>query len=362
MTRSVAARFGILAAIVVAGLTYLYFDVLQYHLVSQPYPVTVAMPRAGGLYQGGYVAYRGVDVGRVDSLAIDGDHVDTRLSIDPGVRIPRDSTVTVHDLSALGEEYVDFVPRRPGAPYLRPGSHLTITSGAEPIEAATLLNDATRFASSIDTGQINRLLATVDRAVAGTGSSLHQVLAASRSLVAALQQVQPQTATDIVAGNQLLQTGLSTNPDVETYAANLAQLTAQLQQSNPAIEALFTNGQAATGQLQALIAADSGSIEGLTTNGERVTSAFGGNAPAVQALLSIFPRFANDAGSLYYDGALHGDFVLNPGFPICTYGSAPLPLPTAPASPVSTATTCPASTSAPDLQQRGAANAPEPQP
>ena len=360
MTRAVAARLGILAAIVVAGLAYLYFDVLQYHLVAQPYTVTVAMPRAGGLYQGGYVAYRGVDVGRVVSFAIDGDHVDTRLSIDPGVRIPRDCTVTVHDLSALGEEYVDFVPRRAGAPYLRSGSHLAITSAAEPIDAATLLGDATRFASSVDTGQVDSLLATVDQAVAGTGSSLHQVLTASRTLVAALQQVQPQTATDIVGGNVLLQTGLSTNSDLQTYAANLAQLTARLQQSNPDIEALFANGQAATGQLQALISADSGPIERLTTTGDSATSVLSGNIPAVQALLSIFPRFANDAGSLYYDGALHGDFVLNPGFPVCTYGSAPLPLPTAPASPVSTDATCP--TSAPDLLQRGAANAPGPQP
>ncbi len=357
MTRAVAVRLGLLAAIVVAGLAYLYFDVLQYHVVSQPYQVTVAAPRAGGLYPGGYVAYRGVDVGRVLALHIDGTHVDAQLSIDPGVRIPVDSSVAVHDLSALGEEYVDFVPRRAGGPYLHDGSRLSMAAANLPIDASTLLANATSFASNVDTGQLNTLLVTLQQALAGAGPALHQVLAAGSTLVGALEQVQPQTAQDITSGNTLLDTAEATNADLQTSAGSLAELTAQLRQSDPAIESLFTNGQSATAQLQSLLAADSGPLEALVEQSDSLSGVFSANVPAVQALLAALPAFADKAGSLYYNGGLNGGFVLNPGYPVCSYSTTPLVLPTAPATPVTFAHTC--TVSSPELEQRGAAEAPQ---
>lgn len=358
MNRRITARIGLLAAIVVAGLYYTWFDVLQYRVGSQPYDLTVAMPRAGGLYPGGFVTYRGVDIGRITSIGLSRTGVAVRLAINPGVRIPRDSSVTVHDLSALGEEYVDFVPRSQQPPYLTSKSRISIDPAGEPIQVSQLLSDATRFSDSIDTGQVSTLLTTATQALSGSGPALHQVLVSSQSIFADLQQVQPQTVADIQGGNALLRTGQVTNPDLHTYADQLAQLSQQVKSSNPDIEALFANGQAATAQLQGLLKADSAPLARLTTLGQDLTSITASNLPAVQALLVALPTFANDAGSLYYNGTVNGQFFLNPGYlPICTYSSAPLPLPTAPAPPADLSATC--HTTAPNLLQRGAANAPE---
>ena len=358
MNRLIAVRLGLLAAIVIAGLYYTWFDVLQYRMGTQPYDLTVAMPRAGGLYPGGFVTYRGVDIGRISALDLTAGGVQARLAINPGVRIPGDSAVSIHDLSALGEEYLDFVPRSDRPPYLSSHSRISVASGAEPVQVSQLLSDASRFSNSIDTYQVSTLLTTATQALSRSGPALQQVLTASRGIFADLQQVQPQTVADIVGGQTLLRTGQATNPDIRSYAGQLAQLSQQVKASTPDIQALFTNGAAGTAQLQALLSADSGPLTRLTGLGQSLTAVTAGNQPAVQALLVALPTFANDAGSLYYNGTVNGQFFLNPGYlPICTYSSAPLPLPTAPPPPADLSATC--HTTAPNLLQRGAANAPE---
>lgn len=358
MNRRIAVRLGLLLAIASSGLLYVWFPVLEYRVGTQPYDLTLAMPRGGGLYAGGFVAYRGVDIGRISSLGLSAGGVDAHLAINPGVKIPRDANVSIHDLSALGEEYVDFVPKTNRGPYLEPGSLVAIPPSVEPIEVPQLLSDASRFSTSIDTNQVSALLATATQALSGSGPALQQVLTASQSLFADLQQAQPQTVADIQGGNVLLQTGQATNPDLQVYAKQLAELSQQIRASTPDIDALFANGQVATDQLQSLLTADSGPLNRLASLGQSLTSVTADNLPAVQALLVSLPTFANDAGSLYYNGTVNGQFFLNPGYlPICTYSNTALPIPTAPASPVDLTSTC--HTAAPNLLQRGAANAPE---
>lgn len=358
MNPRIIVRLGLLVAIVIAGLAYIWFYVLQYRVGSQPYDINATLPRAGGLYPGGFVTYRGVDIGRVTSLRLTATGVEARLAINPGVRIPKDSSVTVHDLSALGEEYVDFVPRTDRPPYLNANDKVPVAAADEPIQVPQLLSDASRFSNSIDTNQVSTLLTTASQALSGSGPALHQILVASQSLFADLQQVQPQTVSDIQGGNALLRTGQTTNPDLHTYADQLAQLSQQVKSSNPDIQALFANGQAGTSQLQALLSADSAPLARLTTLGQDLTSITASNLPALQALLVALPTFANDAGSLYYNGTVNGQFFLNPGYlPICTYTDTPLPLPTAAVPPADLSATC--HTTAPNLLQRGAANAPE---
>ena len=68
-----------LAVVIVVGVYYIVFDVMQYHVTSQPFAVTVLMPSAGGLYSGADVTYRGVQVGTVTALDLDPGNVAVKL-------------------------------------------------------------------------------------------------------------------------------------------------------------------------------------------------------------------------------------------------------------------------------------------
>ena len=71
MNSNLLPRMIALAVVIVVGVYYIGFDVMQYRITSQPFPVTVLMPSAGGLYSGADVTYRGVQVGTVTALDLD---------------------------------------------------------------------------------------------------------------------------------------------------------------------------------------------------------------------------------------------------------------------------------------------------
>src|SRR5690625_7995847 len=75
------------------------------------YTVTVQLPQAGGLYPGGNVTYRGVEVGRVHAVRLSDSAVEAVLQLDSDVRIPADLSAQVHSVSAVGEQYVELLPK-----------------------------------------------------------------------------------------------------------------------------------------------------------------------------------------------------------------------------------------------------------
>ena len=75
------------------------------------YTVTVELPQAAGLYGSGNVTYRGVEVGRVESVRLTDTGVEAVLSLKSGIDIPSDLEAEVHSQSAIGEQYVLLLPR-----------------------------------------------------------------------------------------------------------------------------------------------------------------------------------------------------------------------------------------------------------
>ena len=110
MSQKFLPRMIALAVVIVVGVYYIVFNIMQYHITSQPFPVTVVMPTAGGLYTGADVTYRGVQVGTVTALDLQPGNVAVKLAIQAGQQIPDNGPVRVKELSALGEQYLDLQP------------------------------------------------------------------------------------------------------------------------------------------------------------------------------------------------------------------------------------------------------------
>ena len=85
------------------------------------YTVTMELPQTGGLYATGNVTYRGTEVGRVQSVHLTDTGVAAVLSLKSGIDIPSDVKAEVHSQSAIGEQYVDLLPRSDTAPPLKNG-------------------------------------------------------------------------------------------------------------------------------------------------------------------------------------------------------------------------------------------------
>ncbi|MBO0727901.1 MAG: MCE family protein [Acidimicrobiaceae bacterium] len=357
MKRSLWARLIALAVVVGLGVYYIAFDVLQYRIGAQPVPVTVMMPSAGGLYVGADVTYRGVNVGRVSSLDVKPTGVAVKLGINPGAHIPDNGLAYVHQLSSLGEQYLDFVPSRPSTHYIHSGTVVPASRVVLPIPIGTSLVDLGSLLRSVNQQDLQTVESFLTSAFVGTGPDLRQIIVTGQQLFQALVAAQPETVNLVVDGNTDLKTLQATDGDFGTFAHELNLLTGQLKASNSDLQALINNGAAASQQLDPFLASNNASITSLIANLGTDAGVSGQFQPAVQAMFQVLPIVANDLASVSSSSGVRGEITFNTSSPVCPYiPGAQMPGPTQRVANATLTNGC--SSSAPGMLERGANNAP----
>ena len=119
------AIFAVIAvgAVALMGLHFLKLPAKMFGVGR--YTVSIQLPETGGLYGTGNVTYRGVEVGRVQSVHLTDTGVEAQLSLKSGIDIPSDLNAEVHSQSAIGEQYVELTPTSDAStPTLRDGSRI----------------------------------------------------------------------------------------------------------------------------------------------------------------------------------------------------------------------------------------------
>ena len=353
MNRKLLPRMIALLLVIVIGVYYIVFDVLQVRATSQPFTVTVVMPTAGGLYTGADVTYRGVQVGKVSALDLSTRDVTVKLDINPGERIPDNGDVRVKELSALGEQYLDFQPVSSAGPILRSGTVISANRVVLPVQIGTALVDLGTLLKSINPNDLHTVESFLASAFIGTGPGLRSIIVSGQKLFDALVAAQPETVNLVVDGHTDLKTLEATDGDLATFTAGLASLTGQLRNSNSDIQALIDNGHAAEQQLNPFLATNNASITGVIANLAIDAQVSNQYNPEVRAIFELLPIVSNDLAAVVSGGQVHGVLDINTADTVCPYilGSQ-MPLPTQKVTSAPLNNNC--SSSAPDLLQRGA--------
>ncbi len=103
--------------------------------VGAGYTLYASFDNIAGLNVGAPVRLAGVQVGRVDSEAVDPKTylAKVQMTIRRGIELPKDSSATVSSESLLGGQYLAIDPGADEA-MLRPGQSITITQGSVSLE------------------------------------------------------------------------------------------------------------------------------------------------------------------------------------------------------------------------------------
>ena len=362
MSTRLLPRMIALALVIVVGVYYIGVDVLRYRIGAQRFTVTALMPEGGGLYQGADVTYRGVDVGNVTSLTPNATGVVVKVAINHGAKIPNSGLAKVKELSALGEQYLDFQPTGAGGPYLKAGTVIPASRVVLPTPIGTTLIDVGSFLDSVNQQDLQTVENFIFTAFVGTGPSLHNIVVTGQQLFEALVAAQPETVNLIVDGDKDLTTLQATDGDLQTFSTGLAELTGELKDSDQSLQGLINNGAAVSNAgdpfFASYEAATAGAIQSLSTD----SAASDKYQPAVQALFQFLPVVAGDLASTATTGsngqtAISGEIGFNFGGPVCSYiPGAEMPGPTQPVASAPLDNFC--GTRAPNLLQRGSYNSP----
>lgn len=255
LNRRIMAQLAVFIAISLIGgsiMAFRYMELPNLLLGVGRYEVTVQLPTTGGLYKNSNVTYRGVEVGRVENVAMTDTGVSALLSLKSGVRIPADLDAQVHSQSAIGEQYVTLVPRSGAGPLLKDGDVIPVERTSLPPDINELLDATNRGLQAIPGDDLRTAVGEAKIAVGGLGPELSRFVKASTRLAIDARENLESLTTLIDQTTPLLNTQIDTADSIQRWAANLAGATEQLRAQDDAAADLIKNGASGVDQARQL--------------------------------------------------------------------------------------------------------------
>ena len=199
------------------------------------YAVTVQLPESGGLYSSGNVTYRGVEVGRIQAVRLTDSGVEAELSLKSGIDIPSDLKAEVHSQSAIGEQYVDLIPRNGTSRPLKNGDVISRTNTSVPPDINQLLNTANSGLQAIPHDSLKTAIDEAYTAVGGLGQNLADIVRGSTSLsIDARKNLDPLLSL-IDNSKPVLDSQVNTSAAIGAWASHIATVTSSLAKNNDSV-------------------------------------------------------------------------------------------------------------------------------
>src|SRR5580693_5488244 len=323
-------------SLIAAGLVGLYYANLPAaYLGIGRYTVRMQLDRAGELYRAGNVTYRGVEVGKVSKVHLTDSGVEAVLSLKSGIDIPADLTAHVHSASAIGEQYIDLVPRSGKGPTLKNGDVIPQDRTVVPPNINSLLAAVNRGLNAIPRDNLKTLVDESYVAVGGLGPELSRLFAGGAKLATEARQNLDAILTLIDEPKPIFDSQIESSDAIQAWAAHLANITTQLQtaeQDNSDLTGVLQK----LGPLFSSIAQVADRLEptlpGLVSNLDSVGDVGLTYRDNLEALLTEVPQVVADSQAIQvadkdqkgpYRG-LYLDFNLNLNWPPpCTTGFFP---------------------------------------
>jgi phospholipid/cholesterol/gamma-HCH transport system substrate-binding protein len=290
--------------------------------------VELKLPASGGLYRFANVTYRGVQIGKVTKMDVSRSEATATLSLDTSPKVPSDLVAEVRSVSAIGEQYVELLPRTDSPPYLRDGSVIPVRDTKLPQQVSPMLDQLSMLLRTIPKDKLNALINESFEAFDGAGYDFGSLTDSASKITADLNRVADRTATLVEDSGPLLDTQAQTTDALRLWAKSLAGITGQVVDDDPQVRNLLAQGPGAANEVSQLFAQIKPTLPILLAN----MTTFGQVAvtyrPSLEQVLVLLPPFVgfllSSAPENNPTGIPLGDFrisVEDP--PPCTVGFLP---------------------------------------
>ncbi|BBX21207.1 mammalian cell entry protein [Mycolicibacter terrae] len=343
LTRFVRMQLIIFTIASVLGLGMMLFGYMQVPTLFGIGRLTVKLelPETGGLYRFSNVTYNGVQIGVVTDVALTGNGVRATLSLDRSPRIPADLTAAVRSVSAIGEQYVDLMPRSDGAPFLQNGSVIAASDTEVPQQVGPMLDQVSALVDSIPKDRLGNLLDETYLAFDGAGYDFQSLLDSAATISGDANRVSDRLRTLIDDGAPLLDSQDKSTDSIRTFARSMAGISEQVAVNDPQLRTILQRGPGFADEVSGLLQDLKPTLPILLANMNTVGQVLLTYNPSIEQLMVLLPGYIAVQQSFGLPknnatGMPQGDFTLTFGDPnACTVGFLP---PSAWRSPADTTT------------------------
>jgi phospholipid/cholesterol/gamma-HCH transport system substrate-binding protein len=166
------ATLAILAVMTLAGAAYMWIGVLGIGPAKQVTRLTLMLNTSGGLMPTSEVTMRGIRVGRVTGIETTTSGLAVSIDLDRAHPVPVDSAISVENLSAAGEQYIEFRPKLIAPPYFSDGTVVPADRVAPMVTGADLLTKANALMSALNLDQVHTIIDNVSATFAGNDDTV----------------------------------------------------------------------------------------------------------------------------------------------------------------------------------------------
>ncbi|MBJ8343886.1 MCE family protein [Antrihabitans sp. YC2-6] len=206
--------------------------------------VELILPSGGGLYPKSNVTYRGIHVGVVDGMRIDGDAVVVTMYLEDDIDIPKTNLrAEVHSRSAIGEQYIELLPQTDDGPYLDDGD--TIVSNAVPTSTAQLVATLDTALQDVPRADLQTLIDESGEAFRNSGNDIQQILDGLDDFLDESQKNLEPTLQLIDNAGPLLDTQIESAGAIRAWTGYLGSITTSVAVNDDHVRGLLVNGAAA---------------------------------------------------------------------------------------------------------------------
>jgi len=155
---------------------------------SGDYALSGLFTKAGeGLQSGSEVVFRGVQIGRVSTIALQDDMAKVTVLIEPTFKVPKDSTATIEPVNLFGAEEISLTTPGSNAdngPYLPRNGRFAHAHNTD--ELGDLFAAAVPLLNKINTANLSTVLGELSQASRGEGPSIARSISAGTQLAGLL--------------------------------------------------------------------------------------------------------------------------------------------------------------------------------
>ncbi len=293
-------------------------------LLGRGLSIEATLPESGGLFTGSEVTYRGVKVGKISAMDVTPKGLRVKMALEDGTKIPLDSKMYVHNLSAVGEQYLDFEPPDNQPPYAENGDVIKGDRASLPTSEELLLTQMDSLVSSVDGAELSTVVREAGVMFRGTANPLQRMVDSGTQFVDEAAANTDSTITLLQTGQTVLQTQADHEQDIRSFAQDLADLTGTLRTSDKDLRTILQGGGPAAREVNSLMKGLEPTLPVFLSNLVTVNQVLTNNLPALEQLLVVFPHvlaagFTGTPG----DGYGHINLQFNNNVPPCTKGYKP---------------------------------------
>ncbi|GAA5056049.1 MCE family protein [Nocardia callitridis] len=205
----------------------------------------------GGLEVGDAVEVAGVDCGRVRGIALAGEWVAVRFSVEESITLGTDSTAQIATATVLGAKQLRLHPA--GERALRPGDTIDVEHTTSPYNLTDALGDLTDTTGAIDTEQLTRSMRVLSETLQDTPDDVRAAVDGMGRLSATVAE-RDQSLRDLLDHARRVTDVLAQRSgQLDTLVRDANTVLGELQARRDAVSTLFANVSALATQLGGLV-------------------------------------------------------------------------------------------------------------